>query len=64
MNVKVKNGNFKFGKVFELTEEQKVAMAEKIASGEFKPMAKANKEMKIFAKKAPKFNVETTETAE
>ncbi len=64
MNMKAKDGNFKFGKRLELTEEQKTAMAEKIASGEFKPMAKNSKGMRAFAKKAPKLNAETTEVAE
>ena len=100
MNMKAKDGNFKFGKRLELTEEQKAAMAEKIgssefklgernfgkkmfkgekpelteeqkaaraekiASGEFKPMAKAGKGMRAFAKKTPKLNANTTEVAE
>lgn len=100
MNMKVKDGNFKFGKRPELTEEQKSTMAEKIESGEFKfgernsgkkmfkgekpelteeqkasiaekiesgeikPMAKAGKGMRAFAKKAPKSKTNTTEVAE
>lgn len=36
MNVGARKGNFKFGKLMNLTDEQKAAMAEKIESGEFK----------------------------
>ena len=52
------------GEKSELTEELKVAIAEKIASGEFKQMAKAGKGMKNFAKKASKLNTDTTEVVE
>jgi len=38
MNMKVKDSNFKLGKRLEFTKEQKAAMAEKFASGEFKPI--------------------------
>jgi len=63
-NMKVKDCNFKFGKRFELNEEQKAAMAEKIESDEFKPMAKSGKRKRAFAKKAPKSNNNTTEVSE
>lgn len=55
-NLKVKDGNFKFGKRLELTEEQKAAMAEKIESGEFEPGEKG------FGKKM--FNSEKPELTE
>lgn len=60
----MKDGERKFGKRFELTEEQKAEIAEKMASGEFKPMGKFGRGKKNFGKRTPEVNGETTEVTE
>lgn len=52
MNMKAKDGNFKFGKRLELTEEQKAVMAKKIESGEFN-LGERNFVKKMFKGEKP-----------